>query len=66
MKQLHILVIFTVILGSWNLDASAQNVNFPDANLAAAVRSALDLAEGADIHKQVWQDSRLCRLSELK
>ena len=49
MKQLHILVIFTVILGSWNLDASAQNVNFPDANLAAAVRSALDLAEGADI-----------------
>ena len=35
MKQLHIFVICTVILGSWNLDASAQNVNFPDANLAA-------------------------------
>ena len=49
MKQLNILVIFTIILGSWNLDASAQNVNFPDANLAAVVRSALGLAEDADI-----------------
>lgn len=49
MKQLHILVIFTVILGSWNLDASAQNVNFPDANLAAVVRSKLGLAEGENI-----------------
>ena len=49
MRQLHILVIFTVILGSWNLDASAQNVNFPDANLAAKIRSALGLPTDADI-----------------
>ena len=49
MKQLHILVILTVILGSWNLDASAQNVDFPDANLAAVVRTKLSLAEDADI-----------------
>lgn len=49
MKQLHILVIFTIILGSWNLDAVAQNATFTDANLAAAVRAYLDLAEGADI-----------------
>ena len=49
MKQLHIFIIFTVILVSWNLDASAQNVNFPDANLAAVVRSKLSLAENANI-----------------
>ena len=49
MKQLHIFIIFTVILVSWNLDASAQNVNFPDANLAAKVRSVLNLPTDADI-----------------
>ena len=43
MKQLHILVIFTVILGIWNLDASAQNVNFPDANLETEVRKKLTI-----------------------
>ena len=36
-------------MGSWNLDASAQNVDFPDANLAAVVRRTLSLADGADI-----------------
>ena len=49
MKSPYTFMIFTVILGSWHLSASAQNVDFPDANLAAAVRSALGLAEGADI-----------------
>ena len=42
-----ILVVFLV--SSWNFNASAQNVNFPDANLAAVVRTKLGLAEGADI-----------------
>ena len=49
MKQLYIFVIFTIILGSWNLDVSAQNVNFPDANLAAVVRTKLGLAADANI-----------------
>ena len=42
-----ILVVFLV--SSWNFNASAQNVNFPDANLAAVVRTKLGLAEGAEI-----------------
>ena len=49
MKRLYTFMFFTVILGSWNFNASAQNVTFPDANLAAAVRSRLGLASGADI-----------------
>ena len=49
MRNLYILTVFTVILGSWNLCASAQNVVFLDANLAAAVRISLGLAEDADI-----------------
>ena len=49
MKHLYTFTVFTVILGSWNLCASAQNVDFPDANLAAAVRISLGLAEDADI-----------------
>ena len=49
MRNLYILTVFTVILGSWNLCASAQNVDFPDANLAAAVRISLGLAKDADI-----------------
>ena len=43
MRNLYTLIVFTVILGSWNLNASAQNVDFPDANLAAKVRTALGL-----------------------
>jgi len=42
-----ILVIFSV--SSLPFNALAQNVNFPDANLAAAVRQALSLEEDADI-----------------
>lgn len=42
-------IVFTVVFGSLPLNAFAQNVTFSDANLAAAVRSALNLAEGADI-----------------
>ena len=49
MKNLYVIMFFTVILGSWNLNASAQNVSFPDANLAAKVRTALGLASGANI-----------------
>ena len=49
MNRLYTFIVFTVILGSWNLNASAQNVSFPDANLAAKVRTALNLASGANI-----------------
>ena len=59
MKQLHILAIFTVMLGSWNLETSAQNVNVPDANLAAAIRARLNLAADADIPQTRLQELRL-------
>ena len=49
LNRLYTFIVFTVILGSWNLNASAQNVSFPDANLAAKVRTALNLASGANI-----------------
>ena len=42
-------IVFTIVFGSWHLNAFAQNVNFSDTNLAAAVRSALNLAENAAI-----------------
>ena len=48
-KNLYIFIFFIVILGSLNLTVSAQTVNFPDAKLAAAIRTTLGLAEGADI-----------------
>ena len=47
MKQLHILIIFTVILGSWNLDASAQNVNFPDAKFSCSRPQRIDSCGGS-------------------
>ena len=49
MRNLYVLIIWAVILGSWNFDVSAQNVNFPDANLAAEVREELGLNAGDDI-----------------
>ena len=49
MKNLYPLLICVCILSVSHFNAFAQNVNFPDANLAAAVRSALGLAPGADI-----------------
>ena len=42
-------IVFTIVFGSCHLNAFAQNVTFPDTNLAAAVRSALSLAENAAI-----------------
>ena len=51
-RYLYIFIIFTVLLGSWYHTASAQDyVDFPDENLAAAVRSKLGLADDADIPK---------------
>ena len=55
MKRLHTLVIFTVIFSSWLNVAAAQNVEFPDANLAAAVREVLGLAPNAPITRQHMQ-----------
>ena len=48
-RYLYIFLIFTVLLGSWHHTASAQNVTFPDENLAAAVRSRLGLEDDDDI-----------------
>ncbi len=46
----YVFLIFIICLVSpWHFTAVAQNVVFPDANLAAKVRSALGLAPDADI-----------------
>ena len=43
MKYFYTVFTILVIHSSWHFTASAQNVNFPDPNLAAAVRGALGL-----------------------
>ena len=46
----YVFLIFIICLVSpWYFTAVAQNVVFPDANLAAEIRTELRLAEGADI-----------------
>ena len=49
MKRLYTLVIVAVIFSGWFNVASAQVIYMPDANLAAAIREALDLAPDASI-----------------
>ena len=51
MKRFYIFSVILLICSSWYFSASAQgqNVTFPDANLAAALRASLGLAPGADI-----------------
>ena len=56
MKYLHIFIIFVVLFCYWDVPASAQNVNFRDANLAAAVRTTLGLESEADIPEANLQD----------
>ena len=51
MKYFHAFLIFTVILSSGPHLAAAQNVEFPDVNLANKVREALELPAGAAIPK---------------
>ena len=43
MKYFYTFLAILVIHSSWHFTASAQNVDFPDPNLAAAVRGALGL-----------------------
>ena len=43
MKYFYTFLAILVIHSSWHFTASAQNVEFPDPNLAAAVRGALGL-----------------------
>ena len=40
MKYLYTFLAILVIHSSWHFTASAQNVEFPDANLDATVRTA--------------------------
>ena len=49
MKYFYTFLAILVIHSSWHFTASAQNVEFPDANLAAAVRGALGLGATAPI-----------------
>lgn len=43
--QGFVLLLFTILINisGWQLDAAAQNVSVPDANLAAGIRTALGL-----------------------
>ena len=56
MKNLYPLLICVCILSVSHFNAFAQNVNFPDPNLAAAVRSRLGLAADADITQAALQE----------
>ena len=49
MKYFYTFLAILVIHSSWHFTASAQNVDFPDPNLAAAVRGALGLDATAPI-----------------
>ena len=51
MKRFYTVIIFMVIFSNWLNLASAQNVEFPDVNLANKVREALNLPAGAAIPK---------------
>ena len=57
MKRFYTISIFVIFFTHWHVSVSAQTtVNFPDSNLAAAVRTALGLAEGADIPRTSLQE----------
>ena len=49
MKRLYTSVIVVVIFSSWLNVVSAQFINIPDPNLAAAIQEELDLASDASI-----------------
>ena len=51
MKRFYPYMLFTVIFRSWLNLAAAQNIEFPDENLANKVRAALGLPAGAAIPK---------------
>ena len=51
MKLLYTTVISMVIFGGWFNLVSAENVEFPDLNLANKVRETLNLPADADIPK---------------
>ena len=55
MKRLCALFVICLTLRCWLSVADAQTVRMPDANLAAAVRNALDLGPNARITKQAMQ-----------
>ena len=61
MKRLYTLFVICLTLSCWLSVADAQTVRMPDANLAAAVRNALDLGPNARITKQAMQ-----RLTDLR
>lgn len=49
LNAIKVIVICVLVLGTLHLSAFAQNVNFPDTNLAAVIRNRLGLAADADI-----------------
>ena len=49
MKRFYTIFLVVIVFSCWTTDASAQNVTFTDASLAAVVRKALGLSEGVNI-----------------
>ena len=49
MKRFYTIFLILIVFSCWATGASAQNVTFTDASLAAVVRKALGLADGVDI-----------------
>ena len=49
MKKFHTFLLILIVFSCWATGASAQNVTFTDASLAAVVRTALGLSEGVAI-----------------
>ena len=58
MKRFYTIFLILIVFSCWVTRASAQNVTFTDANLAAAVRTALELSPGADIPQATLQTLR--------
>ena len=55
MKHFYTLFVICLAFSSWINDATARTVNIPDANLASAVREALDLGPNAPITQRAMQ-----------
>ena len=58
MKRFYTFFLMVILLNGWLRSADAQVVRMPDANLAAAVRDALNLGPDATITRQLLQDLR--------
>ena len=64
MKRFYTFFLMIILLNGWLSRADAQIVRMPDANLAAAVRDALNLRPDATITRQGLQDLTILQAPE--